>query len=54
MKLGVFTVLFGSRPFEEMLDHVVDRFRSFVERVVYVVAPSFAPAIDRRSAATLR
>ncbi len=24
MKLGVFTVLFGSKPFEEMLDYVVD------------------------------
>ena len=24
MKLGVFTVLFGKKPFEEMLDHVVD------------------------------
>lgn len=28
-----------------MLDHVVDRFRPFVERVVYVVAPSFAPRL---------
>ena len=24
MKLGVFTVLFGKKPFEEMLDYIVD------------------------------
>jgi bifunctional N-acetylglucosamine-1-phosphate-uridyltransferase/glucosamine-1-phosphate-acetyltransferase GlmU-like protein len=28
-----------------MIDHVVDRCRPFVERVVYVVAPSFAPRL---------
>lgn len=28
-----------------MIDHVVDRVRPFVERVVYVVAPSFAPRL---------
>jgi bifunctional UDP-N-acetylglucosamine pyrophosphorylase/glucosamine-1-phosphate N-acetyltransferase len=28
-----------------MIDHVVDRFRPFVERVIYVVAPAFAPRL---------
>lgn len=28
-----------------MIDHVVERVRPFVERVVYVVAPSFAPRL---------
>lgn len=35
-------VLVNGKP---MIDHVVDRFRPFVERVVYVVAPSFAPRL---------
>jgi bifunctional N-acetylglucosamine-1-phosphate-uridyltransferase/glucosamine-1-phosphate-acetyltransferase GlmU-like protein len=35
-------VLVNGKP---MIDHVVDRFRPFVERVVYVVAPSFTPRL---------
>ena len=37
MKLGVFTVLFGTKPFEEMLDFVVELGLDAVEGPVVAV-----------------